>query len=200
MNARFFLRGIVLLPAAVWNRVTLAVHHAACGRGCVINGRLRLWGRGRLRLGNGVRINSLYRMNPVGGNTFTSIYIREGAAVEIGDGTGISNAAIYAACSVRIGRRVKIGGSVKIYDTDFHSLDPEERNQDPDPGVKTAPVTIGDDVFVGAHCIVLKGVEIGDRSVIGAGSVVTKSVPPDELWAGSPARFIRKLDGGGGAG
>ncbi len=52
---------------------------------------------------------------------------------------------------------------------------------------------IEDNVFIGANCIILKGVKIGDRSIIGAGSVVTKNVPSDQIWAGNPAKFIREI-------
>ena len=53
---------------------------------------------------------------------------------------------------------------------------------------------IEDNVFIGANCIILKGVKIGDRSIIGAGSVVTKNVPSDQIWAGNPAKFIREIN------
>ena len=56
-----------------------------------------------------------------------------------------------------------------------------------------APVIIEDTVFIGAKCIILKGVTIGQNSIVGAGSVVTKSIPADEIWGGNPAKFIRKL-------
>ena len=72
----------------------------------------------------------------------------------------------------------------------FRSVD---RALPDEPGVKSSPVTIGDDVFIGAHSTILKGVTIGDRAIIGACSVVTKNVPDDEIWAGNPARFIRKM-------
>ena len=61
-------------------------------------------------------------------------------------------------------------------------------------GGETKPVIIKDGAFIGADGIILKGVTIGKKSVIGAGSVVTKSVPDGEIWAGNPAKFIRKLD------
>ena len=56
------------------------------------------------------------------------------------------------------------------------------------------PIIVGDDVFVGANSIILKGVIIGARVIIGAGSVVTKNIPSDEIWAGNPAKFIRKVN------
>ena len=55
-------------------------------------------------------------------------------------------------------------------------------------------VEIGDDVFIGAFSIILKGVRVGDGAVIGAGSVVTKDIPSREIWGGNPIRFLRKLD------
>lgn len=79
-----------------------------------------------------------------------------------------------------------------IYDNDFHSISYTERING-DKNIKAAPVIIQDSAFIGAHSIILKGVTIGARSVVGAGSVVAKSIPSDEVWAGNPARFIRKL-------
>ena len=59
--------------------------------------------------------------------------------------------------------------------------------------VLTQTVTISDGVWIGGSCIILKGVTIGERAVIGAGSLITKDIPADELWAGNPAQFVRKL-------
>lgn len=60
--------------------------------------------------------------------------------------------------------------------------------------IKSAPITIEDDVWIGAHCIILKGVTIGARSIIGAGSVVTKSIPPDCIAAGNPCKIISRMN------
>lgn len=187
------LKKVYLLPMTTWNKINLYIHQAKVGKNVVINGRLRLFGKGQLQLGDHVRINSLYRMNPIGGNEFCSMYIKPNAKIIIGKETGISNSALYASNLIEIGERVKLGGNVKIYDTDFHSLDYHERAMRQDPGVKSEPVYIADDVFVGAHSIILKGVTIGERSIIGAGSVVTRSIPSDEVWGGAPAQFIKKL-------
>jgi acetyltransferase-like isoleucine patch superfamily enzyme len=85
-----------------------------------------------------------------------------------------------------------VGGGTKIYDTDFHWLEFEKRISE--PGGKTAPVIIKDGAFIGAHCIILKGVSIGEKSIVGAGSVVTKSIPDGEIWAGNPAKFIKRVE------
>lgn len=89
---------------------------------------------------------------------------------------------------------LKWGGTC-VYTTDFHSLDPKVRQTNRDlKERKSAPVIIEENVFIGAHCTILKGVTIGKNSIIGAGSVVTKSVPANEIWAGNPAKFIRKIE------
>jgi len=86
-----------------------------------------------------------------------------------------------------------IGGGCKIWDTDFHSIYPEDRING-NINSLNSPVIIGNNVFIGGFSIILKGVTIGDNAVIGAGSVITKNIPANEIWAGNPAKFIRKLD------
>jgi acetyltransferase-like isoleucine patch superfamily enzyme len=88
---------------------------------------------------------------------------------------------------------VFLGGDSKVYDTDFHSLEAEERRQPGNPGARTAPVIIGRGVFVGGHCIILKGTTIGEQAVVGAGSVVRAAIPGRQIWAGNPAQLVRDL-------
>ena len=158
-----------------------------------IRGKLRVYGRGRIILGKNVEINSSLGSNPIGGDTQAIFSVGHGAVLTIGDDTGISNATIFCKEKVTLGSNVKIGGSVKIYDSDFHALDFLERRNPETDITKLAAVTIGDDCFIGAHSIILKGVEIGARSIIGAGSVVTRSIPEGEIWGGNPAKHIRKI-------
>ena len=114
-----------------------------------------------------------------------------GAVIEIDDGAGMSNVLLAAFSSVYIGRNVNLGAGVKVFDNDFHSLDYEERMAD--RNLKSAPVRIEEGAFIGSDAIIMKGVTVGARSVIGAGAIVTKSVPPGEIWGGNPAKLIRKL-------
>ena len=147
--------------------------------------------RGSIVIGDNVNINSSLAADPIGGDTRTILYTRNKGRIIIENGVGISNSTLVSDASITIGACTNIGGGTKIYDTDFHSLNPDIRlNGDND--VKTQPVCIGSRVFIGGHCIILKGVTIGDGAVIGAGSVVTKDIPANEIWAGNPARFLRK--------
>ena len=76
---------------------------------------------------------------------------------------------------------------MKIYDNDFHSVEYSNRMSRPDTHIRRGKILIKEGAFIGAHSIILKNVTIGKRSVIGAGSVVTKDVPDGEIWAGNPA-------------
>lgn len=106
--------------------------------------------------------------------------------VQIGSRTSINQGAnIFAARSIVIGSRVAIGDDVTIYDTNFHPTFPGEET-------KVEPVIIEDDVWIGNGSLILPGVTVGRGAVIGARSVVTKSVPRGGLVAGNPARVIRK--------
>lgn len=144
-------------------------------------------------IGDNCRINSDIGFNPIGRYSPTFLIVHERASLTIGNNTGISSSAIICHKEIRIGDRVKLGGNVAIYDTDFHSLSSTIRNDKSQDFSKaeTKSVIIGDDAFIGAHSTILKGVTIGRGAIIGACSVVTKNVPSQEIWAGNPAKFIR---------
>lgn len=113
-------------------------------------------------------------------------------AITIGENSGLSNTHITARVSVTIGKDVNIGSDCRIYDNDFHSVNYEDRIHG-DKNINAAPIIIKDGAFIGTRSIILKGVTICERSIVGAGSVVTKSIPHDEVWAGNPAQFIKRL-------
>lgn len=125
----------------------------------------------------------------------TLIKVADNATLTIGNDTGISNTSIHCYQEVTIGNYVKIGGGVKLFDTDFHSLDWRDRydRKKDIANKKTAPIHIGNHVFIGARSIICKGVTIGDHSIIAAGSVVVKDIPADEVWGGNPAKFIKHI-------
>jgi acetyltransferase-like isoleucine patch superfamily enzyme len=133
--------------------------------------------------------------NPVGLTKPCSVCVADGARLTVGDHCGFSGVSIYCVREIRIGHHLTCGGNVFMWDTDFHPLDAAARRRNDRAAIQTAPVRIGDDVFIGANATVLKGVTIGDRAVIAAGSVVTKDVPADEIWGGNPARFLKRTNG-----
>lgn len=96
---------------------------------------------------------------------------------------------ILDVCEVRIGHSCFMAPGVHIY-TATHPLDAALRCSGPEFG---KPVRIGDRVWIGGRAVILPGVSIGDDAVIGAGSIVTRDVPPGSLVAGNPARLVRKI-------
>jgi len=115
----------------------------------------------------------------------------ENAVILIGDDSGFSGAAIGAAQSVTIGDRVMVGANSSISDTDWHPVDPGRRAAGESGAAES--VCIEDDVWLGANVMVLKGVTIGARSTIAANSVVTRSIPPDVVAGGIPARPLKPV-------
>lgn len=194
MRVKQLLYMIRELPNSIYNTILLKYRHVKHGTNFKIRGRIHCVSNSSdgIVIGNDVSINSSLGSNPIGGDTRTILFAKDNGKIQIGDGCGISNATLFACESITLGKQILVGGGTKIYDTDFHWLDFEKRMSE--PGGTTSPVTIKDGAFIGAHCIILKGVTIGERSIVGAGSVVTKSIPDGEIWAGNPAKYIRRID------
>lgn len=186
-------RRIVFFLENTYNFIYFQTNKVQYKKFPVISGCIFIQNRGRCHLGENITIFSKISANPVGGNKMV-IVVEENGCLEISDGAGMSNSVIYCKEKITIGKNVLIGGDCKIYDTDFHSARFKDRFQVPDTGIISRPVVIEDGAFIGASTIILKGVTIGKESIIGAGSVVTKNVPAFEIWAGNPARFIKKID------
>lgn len=156
----------------------------------------------RITIGDNFTFSSGEAFNPLCRNIRGSIFAPEDSVISIGDNVGISSACIWAKKRIVIGNRVKIGGDCMLMDTDAHNLDYRIRNYTgPASGAvpsdcmsaASAPITIEDDVLIGTRCIIMKGVTIGARSIIGSGSVDTKSVPADCIAAGNPCRVIKHI-------
>jgi len=150
---------------------------------------------GEFSIGNNFDMNNGTKYNKIGRQQKCFFIVREKGCLVIGNNVGISSTAIICDKHIQIGDFVKIGGNVVIYDTDFHALDSDLRNEKQADYNNTnqEAVIIESNVFIGAHSTILKGVRIGENSIIGACSVVTKSIPRNEIWGGNPAKFIRSI-------
>jgi acetyltransferase-like isoleucine patch superfamily enzyme len=147
---------------------------------------------GAIQIGRGVTLLSSHRSNRVGLTQPVMLQTIGEGRIEIGDYTGASGLVVSSRSCVTIGQQVKLGGNVRIYDHDFHSLDVEIRCSPEDTrSAASRPVTIGDRAFIGVNAIILKGVTIGEEAVVGAGAVVSRSVPAGEIWGGNPATRIK---------
>jgi acetyltransferase-like isoleucine patch superfamily enzyme len=145
----------------------------------------------RIQIGPRVVLCSDGRYTPIGvSRPVTLRTLRSGASIEIGADSGLSGAVICASSRVSIGERCLLGADCKILDTDFHPVHALQRRRLPESEAATAPISIGDDVFVGTGALILKGVTIGSGSVIAAEAVVTRDVPAGQIFAGNPAKFI----------
>lgn len=147
-----------------------------------------------MTLGDGVVCISSFLSNLVGLYQRSIIVARAGAKVVLEDDVRMSGVTIYSRESIRIGKHTSIGGNVKIFDHDFHPINPRERLIHPNSGMDKKPVDIGENVFIGANVIILKGSIIGNNCVIGAGSVVSGVFEDNAVIAGNPAKVIRKID------
>ena len=150
---------------------------------------------GSIVIGKNFDINNGSKYNKIGRQQKCFFIVRGNGKLLIGDNVGMSSTAIICDKYIQIGDFVKIGGNVVIYDTDFHALDLNLRKEKESDYSNTnrQKVIIENNVFIGAHSTILKGVCIGENSIIGACSVVTKSIPKNEIWGGNPAKFIRAI-------
>jgi len=116
----------------------------------------------------------------------------EPAKLYIGEGTELGDRSIINVSeSVYIGKYCSISWDCDINDSDFHQIILPDKQQPP----KTAPIVIEDNVWIGTRCLILKGVTIGHDSVVAAGSVVRRDVPPYSLVMGNPARRTTEIMG-----
>ena len=170
-------------------------------KGVELKGKFELLGRpmislahdSRIVLGDGVRLYSAPRANPLG--LFQPCVLRtlvQGSELILAQNIGLSGTVLCAAQSIRVGEGTIFGAGAMVVDNDFHIPVGEWgwSNDASICGQVSKPVVIGRGVFIGARAIILKGVTVGDRAVIGAGAVVTKDVPARHIAVGNPAKII----------
>ena len=212
MTIKQFIAKLYRLPRRLrmtfyilWNKVKFWMNDIEYGTGLKVHNVVYLTKHPEacMKIGCNVTVTSGEAFNPFCRNIRASFCLeRPTSLIEIGDDTGMSSPCIWAKERISIGNRVKIGGDCILMDSDAHNLDYRVRGSMERIGkiskdaltAKTAPIIIGDDVLIGTRCIILKGVSIGDRSIIAAGSIVTKSIPADCIAGGNPCRVIRMLD------
>lgn len=187
-----------------WYKLVMKANKVKYGKGLLLMGVPVIFNKkgAELTLGNNVTVKSSFLSNLVGLYSRTVIVTRApGAYIRIGDNVGMSGVTIYARKGIEIGDNTAIGGNTKILDNDFHPIEAETRNKllaDKKGGdsdlIPSKPIKIGRNCFIGCNAIILKGTELGDGCVVGAGAVVSGKFEAGSVIAGNPARVIRKME------
>jgi acetyltransferase-like isoleucine patch superfamily enzyme len=163
INAQVHLRGKAKVPLSVR-----------------LEGRIMVAGEGEVEFGNGVSL--------VGNVVPIEIVCHKGARISIGDHTFINYGSLISAHkNIKIGDHCLLGHYLTLLDNNEHGVEQS------DVPTLSAPITIGNRVWIGSCVIILAGVSIGNHAAVGAGSVVTKNIPPNCLAVGNPARVLREL-------
>ncbi len=186
-----------------YNRFWFKLIGVKHGNGMKVYDKVYVLGKGNITIGDDFKFTSGSSINPICRNICGTMFVPfPESSIEIGDRVGMSSACLWAKERITIGNDVNIGGDCLIMDNDAHPINylQRRRSYEKEVGMEnyrqkigTAPIEIGDDVWIGARCQILKGVHIGARSIIAAGSVVTKDVPADCIAGGNPAKVIRYL-------
>ncbi len=187
-----------------WYKLVMKANKVKYGKGLLLKGVPVIFNKkgAELTLGNNVTVKSSFLSNLVGLYSRTVIVTRApGAYIRIGDNVGMSGVTLYARKGIEIGDNTAIGGNTKILDNDFHPIEAETRNKllaDKKGGdsdlIPSKPIKIGRNCFIGCNAIILKGTELGDGCVVGAGAVVSGKFEAGSVIAGNPARVIRKME------
>ncbi len=157
--------------------------NVSIGRNFRVTKRLRIKGPGTIVIGDSVTIDGTsHAVTPY-------TYAKE-AIIRIGNNVFLNSTRFGCRISITVGDDC-ILGDANVTDTDFHHVDPRQRHSPEPPPAK--PVVIERNVWIAGASIVLKGVTIGENSVVGAGSVVTRDIPKDSLALGNPAQVVKSI-------
>ena len=171
--------GSLAKKAVARARTLFAARGAVVGQRPQVHGRLFVAARGTLRIGDRLVVD--------GKPLPTKFTVGKRGELTIGERAFFNYGVdVNAQVSITIGDNVRVGPLVSIVDDDMHETVPGSR--------KRAPITIGDNVWIGRGATIGPGLTIGDHAIIGANSVVTRPVASATIVGGSPARLIRELD------
>lgn len=209
MATSFFYKLFRIIPKLkskyyrFWNKLFFLLIGIKFGKKLQVFDKIYVKGYGKITIGDNFVFTSGEAINPICRNIRGCFATTtKESQIIIGDNVGISSACIWAQKCIEIGNNVNIGGDCLIMDSDSHPHDYMQRRRNfrqevgMDKYLETipcSPIVIEDDVWIGARCQILKGVRIGARSIIAAGSIVTKDVPSDCIAAGVPAKVLRKI-------
>ena len=175
-------------------RKVLRIRGVEAGSGLLVQGTplIDVRNGGRIMLGANVTLNSDNRGYHINMYAPVKLYVdRPGAVIQIGDNTRVHGSCIHAYRGISIGRNCLIAANCQIMDGSGHDLSFDRVENRINTTGTAEPILIEDNVWIGANCIILPGVRIGYGSVIAAGSVVAKSIPPYVIAGGNPAKVIR---------
>lgn len=153
-----------------------------------------IYGNGSVIIDDNVTLNSCNRRYHVNIHSPVKIYVEgEGSSVYIGKNSRIHGTCIHANRKIHIGDNCLIAANTQIFDSDGHDLSSENVANRINTKGYADPITIESNVWIGINCILLKGITIGEGSIIGAGSVVTKDIPAYVVAGGNPAKVIKDI-------
>ncbi|WP_245736597.1 acyltransferase [Micromonospora pattaloongensis] len=170
------LRGVFAVKRAYYR---VRYPRLRLGRDVQIRGRIRLRRGVRVTIGDRTRLNKLVRFAGPG-------------TVHVGADCLLNATWIGTWTAVTIGDRCLLS-DCELVDNDFHNLDPLRRHEPPVPATR-APIVVEDNVWIGAHALVMKGVRIGHDSVVGAATVVRTDVPERVVVIGNPQQIVKKFN------
>ncbi len=180
------MKKIIALLVSLPIKILLRLRHGShvkIGKGVILNHKFKFKGKGKLIIGDNCNLYAHEEPNRF--MTFDRT-----TTITIGKNCRLNGVTIQSREKVEIGDNCLIGSSMLI-DNDFHSIYPEHRN---DPGhIKSAPIKVGKDCWLAGQSVILKGVSIGDRSVVALRAVVTKDVPTSSVVAGNPAHLVKEI-------
>ena len=182
-----YLIKIFKIPRVILLMINLKIHRVVYGKR-VRGGRIIIKNKGKIIIGNGVSMFSFSEGDPY--RTSLQAHCKD-AIISIGDNCKLSGTTIHCRTSVKIGNDCRFGPGSLLVDNDSHrvSMYVSERAKPP----RSKAIIINNNVWIGMRSLILKGVEIGDNSIVAAHSVVTKNVPANSIVAGNPAKIVKTL-------
>ena len=185
-----------------WNRLFFRLLGINFGKNMKVFNKVYVMGNGHITIGDNLVCRSGDGLNALSRNIRGIFFTDSKGIIKIGDNVGMSSVCLWSKESITIGHNVNIGADSLIIDTDAHPHDFVQRRRSfkqqmgevrYEDYIPSAPIVIEDDAWIGSRCQVLKGVCIGARSIIAAGSVVNKSIPSDVIAGGVPCKVIKKI-------